>query len=166
MLANSNADKFSILSTNIQSINAKFDKLEIFVELLNTMDFKFNIIFLQETWKSNNDGLSQFSLHGYDLIAQGKNCSDKGGLIIYVDNNYNYEEKKIINMYEHSEGLINKITGNNLSKTLAIGNIYRPPRSLNETIINFIEKFTTTLSTLENCSNLIITRDFNITLFK
>ena len=32
LLANSNTDKFSILSSNIQSINANFDELEIFVE--------------------------------------------------------------------------------------------------------------------------------------
>ena len=66
LLTNSKTDDFSILSSNIQSINAKFDELEIFLELLNTINFKFSItcICLQETWKSNNDDISQFSLHG------------------------------------------------------------------------------------------------------
>ena len=54
LLANSNTDKFNILIGNTQSINAKFDELEIFVELLNTINFKFSIICLQETWKSEN----------------------------------------------------------------------------------------------------------------
>ena len=31
--------------------------------------------------------LSQFNLQGYELIAHGKNCSNEGGLIIYVDKN-------------------------------------------------------------------------------
>ena len=82
LLVNSITDKFSILSTNIQSINAKFYETEKIVELLNTTNLKFSIICLQEIWKSKNDDLSQFSLEGYGLIAQGKNCNNKGGLII------------------------------------------------------------------------------------
>ena len=93
LLVNSNPDKFNILSANAQSINAKFDELEIFVELLNTINFKFSIICLQETWKSKNKNLSQFSLEGYKLIAQGKTCSNKGGFILYVDKQYNYAVK-------------------------------------------------------------------------
>ena len=46
LLANSNTDKFSILSANRQSINAKFDELDIFVEFLNTINFKFSSICL------------------------------------------------------------------------------------------------------------------------
>ena len=73
-----------------------------------------------------------------------------------------------INMYELLEGLIFQITGSNLSKTISIGNIifYRPPRSCNENTKNFIDEFTTTFSTLENNSNLIITGDYNINLLK
>ena len=63
LLANSNTDKFSILGSNIQSINAKFDELEILVELLTSINFKLSIICLQETWKSENENLSQFSLN-------------------------------------------------------------------------------------------------------
>ena len=34
----------SILSMNIQSIHAKFQELEVFIETLQNVDFKFNII--------------------------------------------------------------------------------------------------------------------------
>ena len=68
-------------------------------------------------------------------------------------------------MYEHWEGLTIQITGSNLSKTITIGNIYRPPRSCNENINNFIDEFSKT-TTLENSSYLIITWDFNINLLK
>ena len=73
-----------------------------------------------------------------------------------------------INMYELWEGLIFQITGSNLSKTISIGNIifYRLPRSCNENTKNVIDEFTTTFSTLENNSNLIITGDYNINLLK
>ena len=61
--------------------------------------------------------------------------------------------------------MIIQITGSNLLKTITIGNICRPPRSCNDNIKNVIDEFTT-LSTLENNSNLIITGDFNINLLK
>ena len=81
-------DHFSVLSTNIQSINSKFNELEAFVEELGNTNFKFSVICLQETWKSDCDDLRLYDLHGYDCIAQGKHCSNKGGLMIYVDNKY------------------------------------------------------------------------------
>ena len=89
------------MSTNIQSINSKFNELEAFVEELGNNNFKFSVICLQETWKSDCDDLSVYDLHGYKWIAQGKHCSNKGGLMIYVDNNYKAEVKCNINMYEH-----------------------------------------------------------------
>ena len=44
---------FSILRLNIQSINAKFSELEKFVEELHNVQFKFNVICLQECWISD-----------------------------------------------------------------------------------------------------------------
>ena len=37
---------FSVLSTNIQSINYKFNELEAFIEELSSNNFKFNVICL------------------------------------------------------------------------------------------------------------------------
>ncbi len=42
-------NEFSILSTNIQSINAKIDELRIFIENRNTSNFAFSTISIQET---------------------------------------------------------------------------------------------------------------------
>ena len=52
----------SILSTNIQSVNAKCSELEAFIEELNTVNFKFSIICLQETWIDESEDISQFHL--------------------------------------------------------------------------------------------------------
>ena len=104
-------DHFSVLSTNIQSINSKFNELEAFVEELGNTNFKFSVICLQETWKSDCDDVRLYDLHGYDCIAQGKHCSNKGGLMIYVDKKYKTEVKFNINRYEHWEGLIVDIKG-------------------------------------------------------
>ena len=45
-------------------------------------------------------------------------------LIIIIISHY-----RLLNMYEHWEGLIVQINGGNLSKSITIGNIYRPPRT-------------------------------------
>ena len=39
-------DRFSVLSTNIQSINSKFNELKAFVEELGRNHFKFSVIYV------------------------------------------------------------------------------------------------------------------------
>ena len=71
-------------------------------------------------------------------------------------------------MYEHWEGLIVQINGGNLSKSITIGNIYRPPRTPNDNQNVFINEFSSIVSSLEHiCKNsIIIAGDFNINLLK
>ena len=80
--AKENKDRINILSTNIQSINSKFSELELFLEYIDSINFKFNVICMQETWKAEGDDFSQFMLQGYNCITQGKSSSSKGGLVI------------------------------------------------------------------------------------
>ena len=87
----------SVLSLNSQSINAKFSELETFVEELLNVQFKFNVISLQECWISDQTDACIFQIPGYDCIAQDKSSSERGGLITYVDNLFNYEVKQSIN---------------------------------------------------------------------
>ena len=75
-LATSKQHCFSILSSNIESINAKFGELEIFVEQLNQLNFKFSAICLQDSWLSTDDDISPFQLDGYTCISQGKTSSN------------------------------------------------------------------------------------------
>ena len=74
----------SILSTNIQSINAKFSELEAFIYDLNDAKFNFSVICLQESWLNDNDNVSLFQLADYECTSQGKSSSTKGGLIMYI----------------------------------------------------------------------------------
>ena len=165
--AKENKDRFNILSTNIQSINSKFSELELFLEYLDSINFKFNVICMQETWKAEGDDFSQFMLQGYNCITQGKSSSTKGGLVIYIDDKYKADVISNLNSYEHWEGLIIKVNGGNLSKTLTIGNIYRPPKTLNEHINAFINEFSSVVASLGDSNNeLIFAGDFNINLLK
>ena len=81
----------SVLSLNFQSINAKFSELETFVEELHNSQFKCNVICLHECWIPDQSDTCTFQIPGYDCVAQGKSSSERGGLITYVDNLFQYE---------------------------------------------------------------------------
>ena len=83
---------FSILTTHIESLNAKIDELLIHITELKNINFKYSVICLQETWLSEMDDMSIFHIDGYDSISQGKSCSNKGGSAIYIDNMFDYYE--------------------------------------------------------------------------
>ena len=80
----------SILSLNSQSLSAKFDDFQIVIEQLNTNN-AVSVICLQETWLSSESSTSLYDLPNYQLISRGKYCSNHGGLITYVHNDYNWE---------------------------------------------------------------------------
>ena len=83
-MVNNSVNRFGIFSTNIQSINAKFQELEAFVEELHSLKFNFSIICIQESWLREQDDISLIQLEDYNCIAQWKSSSAKGGLIMYI----------------------------------------------------------------------------------
>ncbi len=78
------------MSTKEQSINAKIDQLRIFVNRLKTLGHEFSAIYNQESLLTDECDTSQLQLHGYQMIPQGRSCSTKGGLIIYLHELYEY----------------------------------------------------------------------------
>ena len=84
-LAETNKHNLCILIYNIQSLNSKFCELEAFVDELATIDFKFSVICLQESWLAETDDQSLIQLKGYDCVSQVKSCSNKDGLAMYID---------------------------------------------------------------------------------
>ena len=88
---NCSKHNFTILSLNIQSINAKFNNLIALVDIINKKDSKISAICLQESWIGENDDLSTFQIPNYHCISQPKFCSIHAGLLIYLHKEYNYE---------------------------------------------------------------------------
>ena len=77
------------MSLNCQSINAKYNEFQILVENINNIS-PLSVICLQESWLDCNCDTSLFELPGYKLTNQGKTrCSDHGGLMIYVHEQFN-----------------------------------------------------------------------------
>ena len=78
----------SIMSLNCQSVNAKFDEVQLFIDRINKSG-SLGILCLQESWTYINEDISLFELPGYTLYHQGKQCCKHGRLVVYVHNRYN-----------------------------------------------------------------------------
>ena len=66
-------DRLGIMSLNCQSINAKFDELQLFINRFSKVE-EIRVVCLQETWTSENDDISLFQLPSYKLFHKGKKC--------------------------------------------------------------------------------------------
>ena len=69
-----------------------------------------------------------------------------------------------MNYYTGWEGQFIEISGDGISKEIIIGNIYRPPKDLNEHYLSFINEFSQLLSCLH--AEVIFAGDFNIDLLQ
>ncbi len=128
---------------------------------------QFSTICIQESWLSTEDNYAPMNITGYDLIPQGKSCNAKGGLIIYLHDKFKYTPKLKVNKSSIWEGQFINVYGGDLPRKLILGNIYRPPRDVNENYKTFIDEFKHVLSNLGNKSNdIIILGDTNIDLLK
>ena len=83
-LLSSKAD-MSILSGNIQIINATFDEFSSFVDRINTHN-PISGILLQECWIDDSaiDSLAMFNLKDYNMVYQTSRCCRHDGLLIYI----------------------------------------------------------------------------------
>ena len=107
---------FSLMSLNIQSINAKFDKLTTLLSYLNESNFMFSAICIQETWLRHDQDTSLFEIPGYNLIHKGKSCSEHGGLIIYLKEEFTYNYRKLYNQSNLWEGLFIDVFNERINK--------------------------------------------------
>ena len=160
-------NQFTIFSSNINSINSKFNEILSFVELHRRNNFEFNALCFQECWITDNQDVSHIQIDGYTCIYQGRSCSVKGGLVIYLQDIFKY---KILSTYNTStiwEGLFIDIFDGGLSKTLTLGNIYRPLQDIINNYRTFIQELTPFLNVYENNGKeTVLTGDFNINLLK
>ena len=162
--------KFSILTLNCQSLNAKHSQIALLMEHLKNNNVSISALCLQETWSHERDDMDIFNLPGYNLISQGKICCGHGGLAIYIHESF--QAKKISNIYTSSifyEALFVEIFSGGLDRKITIGNVYRPSRSNdNNTVIEqFNNEFLSLLTKIKrNHKNCVLVGDFNIDLIQ
>ena len=150
----------------MQSLHAKFSELLAFVIDLQSAQFNFSIICIQESWLNENDDISQIELENYTCVKQGKSSSTKGGLVMYINNNFNFKINKLSIRNHNWEAQVITLSGGGLSREILICNVYRPPKDLNADYRLFIDEFAKLLDEIGNKNEVIISGDFNINLLK
>ena len=157
----------SIISLNAQSISAKYDEFQIAMNCINNK-CHVSIVCIQESWLSSECSTKMFELPDYQVISKGKYCSNHGGLLIYVHNDYYCEPLTTKEGTTGWENLFIKIRHKSPgSKANIIGNIYRVPKELLSDFHTFQEEFDEALEILRiNQSPIYLCGDFNIDLLK
>jgi len=77
-LINTKITHFGTLSTNIQSINAKLNEMEVFIQELRLLNYAFSVICIQENWLSEQNNLCNIQLENCTSISLGKTSCTKG----------------------------------------------------------------------------------------
>ena len=157
----------NILSLNCQSLNAKFNELQIFIEEM--CHDQFGVICLQESWLADNFEYSMFNLRNYSMIKQGKLCSEHGGLIIYVHDRYDISAPlTLIESVSGWEYLCIEISQKApYPQKYVIVNVYRPPNEIVDKFNIFVNEFDMFLNNLSKMNrSTYICADFNIDLLR
>ena len=157
----------NILSLNCQSLNAKFNELQIFIEEM--CHDQFGVICLQESWLADNFVYSMFNLRNYSMIKQGKLCSEHGGLIIYVHDRYDISAPlTLIDSVSGWEYLCIEISQKApYPQKYVIVNVYRPPNEIVDKFNIFVNEFDMFLNNLSKMNrSTYICADFNIDLLR
>lgn len=107
-----------LLSLNIRSIRARFDEL---IALLDSIDHKFDIIFLSETWLCVNQS---FSLNGYKYFSSLGILNKANGVCMFVSDFYTVVSvnKMVIPNYNSTEVTLS--VGND---NIIVVGLYRSP---------------------------------------
>ena len=124
---------------------------------------------LQESWFSSDTDLSPYVISGYHMISTGHYASNHGGLVIYLNDSWNYKLKSCQTDSQIWEKQIIEIFNpNNLTKkTNIIGNVYRPPYNSRDSYTTFSLIFNAMLLEYQSTSQkTFICGDYNIDLLK
>ena len=159
---------FSVLTLNIQSINAKIDQLRIFIDFLASNNFAFSAICIQETWISGpNPNFECLQIPHYQCITLGSVCSSHSGLAIYVHSQFSVNKRNLYTGSRLWEGLFVDINHHSLNKKITLCNIYRAPRDTNAELSQFINDIRPVIEQLSNeSSSILFAGDININLLQ
>jgi endonuclease/exonuclease/phosphatase family metal-dependent hydrolase len=155
---------FSVLSLNIQSLNAKFNSLLAILENLQEINFMFDAICLQETWITGSPpDFSMFNIPRYTTIPLSASISSHSGLVIYLHERHQFTMCDFAYNKTIWEALFIKVFGKYVRNSICLGNIYRQPREQN--IEDFLKDLKPILHSLGKEKNdTLLVGDFNIDL--
>jgi hypothetical protein len=77
----SNSSSIKVIHQNLRSYKRNFSE---FAVVLNSMNVKFDVIILSETWMDGSDCVDR--LDGYDIILTTKKINQNDGIVVYINN--------------------------------------------------------------------------------
>ena len=160
--------KFSLIHSNIQSLNCNFDKLEY---LIKEVDHQFDVIAVTETWNDENNK-HQFQpgiLDNYYPYEGITGSSSKGGCGFYINKSITYIPRDDLDIrYKDNknefEGKWIEIVNEKMNKNIIIGVNYRHPRNSDLEYIKYLNN--TFKKIKKENKKIILTGDFNYNLMK
>ena len=87
--------RLALVSLNCQSINGKFDKLNLFVAHIITCS-TISVLCVQETWSHGWMDMASFQLPNYSIINLNRRLSNHGGLVTYLHDDFSYKSLTMI----------------------------------------------------------------------
>jgi Reverse transcriptase (RNA-dependent DNA polymerase)/Endonuclease/Exonuclease/phosphatase family len=162
----------SMMSLNIQSLNAKYADFLLMINLLNSNNCSPDIICLQEVWQIPDS--VDFSLPGYHpLVFTQRRSTHGGGVGIFVKNFFKFSvlHQKSVFIERVYESIVIELELSNNSKII-FGSVYRPgshhPRfNANELFDQFLDLFSNQLNDLISTNKtLYLLGDMNLDLLK
>ena len=150
---------FKVLGFNAESISSKIDSIKLFQETLKQKNIILDAICINECWLE--DFGDDLNLTGYTAYPLTKKTGSKGGLIVYLLEDYIVKD---LNLYIDSkswEGQFLEVQGNGLKSKLLLNNLYVPPRTSTEFTI-FTNDFLPIANSLTNkYKHMIVIADTN-----
>ena len=151
-----NCNSFSLLFSNINSLNANFESY--LLSYLSDSSFMPKIFAFCET-KCAPGSEQLYSIPGYNSIFRNKTFNS-GGLAFFIDNKLSFKVLEEVSfMYEHLESLFIEVS--NHSECDVVGVIYRRPRS---NVDDFLRDYRMVLERLGSRKKIYICGDFNLNL--
>lgn len=150
-----NQNNFSLFHLNMRSLYKNFENLQIHLSSLN---IKFSLIALTETWLNTTHDISYFGLPGYVFQHKDRPNRSGGGVCFYIREDLSFKVREDLGIDE-CESLFIELDQKH-GKNIIVGVIYRPPDSNLETFLNNLDS---TLTKIED-KTVWLTGDFNIDL--
>ena len=160
---NFSTESFSVLHLNIRSMNKNFEAFQDFYKSLNT---KFSIICLTETWANDSDinHNSLFQLEGYIPVHQIRKSRQGGGIVIFIRDSLLYKLRNDLSINcEGIESLSIEIM-NSQTRNIICNVIYRPPDGDLNVCETFFKKILSDSTTVNK--TFFLTGDFDINLLE
>ena len=142
----------SILSLNCQSLHAKFDYIKLLIDKFVHNNCPLQVVCPQETWISSGTDLSPYIIPGYHLISTPHYASSHGGLVIYLNEKWNYNIK--------TDDTVSKLWERQFIEIC-------DPNKKRDNLANFLSEFSATLIEYNTRGhNTYMCGDYNVDLLK